>query len=414
MRPAQPDLPSAIEEILLLPSAQRTAAQKEQLLLHFLTVAPDLQGERAEIAKLRSQKPAFPTTLVFEERPASNPRVTNVHHRGEFLQPEEAVTPGVPSVLPPLPANAPSNRLSFARWLVSPGNPLVGRVTMNRQWSAFFGRGIVRSTDDFGYQGDVPTHPELLDWLAVEFAKQNWSLKKMHRLIVMSATYRQSSQVTPNLLAQDPENRLLARGPRVRLEAEQVRDMALTVAGLLSPKLGGPSVFPPQPPGVTSEGTYGPLAWNVSMGEDRYRRGLYTFSKRSAPYAMLQTFDGPSGEVCIARRDVSNTPLQALTLLNDQVFMEASQALGKMLTTRPGTAEEKAVYLFRRCLARPPATEEKTRIVAFYTTQKQRFEKKELDAAAVAGMGEGDPNERAAWTTLARTLLNLDEVITKR
>jgi len=414
MRPAQADLPPDIEDLLLIPSAQRTAAQQEQLRQHFLSVAPELQGERAEIAKLRSQEPAYPTTLIFTERPESNPRVTHIHHRGEFLQPEEAVMPGVPAILPQLPPGAPANRLAFARWLVSDTNPLVGRVTMNRQWAAIFGRGIVRTTEDFGYMGDPPTHPELLDWLAVEFRKEGWSLKKMHRLIVTSATYRQSSQVTPELLARDPENRLLARGPRVRLEAELVRDSTLTISGLLSHKLGGPSVFPPQPPGVSSEGAYGPLAWNVSQGEDRYRRGLYTFSKRSAPYAMLQTFDAPSGEVCVARRDVSNTPLQALTLLNDQVFMEASQALGKLLTARPGTPEAKAAYLFRRCVTRPPSTEEQAHIVAFYSAQKQRFEKKELDAAAVAGMGEGDVNERAAWTVLARSLLNLDEVITKR
>ena len=243
------------------------------------------------------------------------------------------------SALPPFPAGQPHNRLTFARWLVDPRNPLVGRVTMNRQWAAFFGRGIVRTAEDFGFTGDPPTHPELLDWLAVEFVSRGWSLKEMHRLIVTSATYRQSSRVTPELLARDPDNKLLARGPRLRLEAELVRDAALGASGLLSHKVGGPSVFPPQPAGVTAEGAYGALGWKPSEGPDRYRRGLYTFSKRTAPFAMFTTFDAPSGEACVARREVSNTPLQALTLLNDAVFIECAQALGRLAAAREGSAE---------------------------------------------------------------------------
>ncbi len=199
---------------------------------------------------------------------------------------------------------------------------------MNRQWAAFFGRGLVRTVEDFGYQGERPTHPELLDWLAVSLVEAGWSMKTMHRLIVTSATYQQSSRLTPLLLAKDPENRLLARGPRVRLEAEVIRDSVLRQSGLLCEAIGGASVFPPQPPGVTTEGTYGGLAWNVSPGRDRYRRGLYTFTKRTAPYAMFTTFDAPSGEVCVARRDVSNSPLQALTLLNDVVFEEGRRRSG--------------------------------------------------------------------------------------
>jgi hypothetical protein len=329
------------------------------------------------------------------------------------LQTEERVEPDVLSVLPPLPNGAPHNRLTFARWLVDPSNPLVGRVTMNRQWTAFFGRGIVLTTQDFGYQGEPPTHPELLDWLAVELVRQGWSIKKMHRLIVTSATYQQAPQVPPTLLAKDPANKLLARGPRFRLEAELIRDAALTSAGLLSPKVGGPSVFPPQPPGVTSEGAYGALTWKVSPGADRYRRGLYTFSKRTAPYAMFNTFDAPSGEACLARREVSNTPLQALTLLNDSVFIEASQALGRTLAGQPGSVETRAAFLFRRCLTRPPSDAELAMLVTFYRGQKQRFLNKELDAGAAAGPGEGDVLERAAWTVVARALLNLDEAVTR-
>ena len=304
-------------------------------------VAPELAKERAAIEQLRKEMPPDPTTLVMQERPPDNPRPTFIHNRGEYLQPTDRVQPAVLSILPPLPKDVPPNRLALARWLVSPDNPLSARVTMNRQWAAFFGRGLVRTAEDFGYQGEPPSHPELLDWLALELPRQGWSMKRMHKLIVMSATYQQSSRATPELLAKDPENRLLARGPRVRLEAEVIRDAALRASGLLSERIGGPSVFPPQPPGVTTEGTYGGLEWKVSPGGDRYRRGLYTFTKRTAPFAMATTFDAPSGEVCVARREVSNTPLQALTLLNDPVFEEAAQALGRLMAARGGPVEER-------------------------------------------------------------------------
>jgi hypothetical protein len=413
-RPAQADLPANVEEALLAPAEQRTSAQKALLFAQFLQSAPELQPERDAIAMLRKQEPEYPTALVFREWPTGKPRPTFVHNRGEWLQPEEQVTPGTLAVLPEPPAGTKMNRLEFAKWLVSPVNPLTPRVAMNRQWAAFFGRGIVKTTEDFGYQGSPPTHPELLDWLAVEFRRQGWSLKKMHRLIVTSATYRQSSRVTPEAVAKDPENLLLAHAPRVRLEAEMLRDTALVAAGLLSQKIGGPSVFPPQPASVTSEGAYGALNWTVSPGEDRYRRGLYTFSKRTAPYAMFTTFDAPTGEVCVARREVSNTPMQALTLLNDQVFVEAAQALGKTITALPGSDSERLAILFRRCLTRPPSAQETAMLLKFYSDQKARFEKKELDAAKVAGPGDGDINARAAWTTTARSLLNLDEAVTKR
>ncbi len=406
-------IPADLEELFLLRPDQLTTQQREKLRQQFLMSTPELSAQQKEIDQLRKQLPAYPTTLVLQERPANNPRPTFLHHRGEFLQPAERVEPGVPAVLNPLPKDAPRNRLTFARWLVSPDNPLVGRVTMNRQWAAFFGQGIVRTSHDFGFPGDFPSHPELLDFLAIELVKQGWSLKKMHRLIVTSSTYQQSSRVTPELQARDPENRLLARGPRLRLEAEMIRDQALRASGLLSPKIGGPSVFPPQPPGVTTEGTYGRLDWKVSQGPDRYRRGLYTFSKRTAPYAMFATFDGPSGEVCLARRERSNTPLQALTLLNDPALIEAAQALGKLLEARPGSTEERIDHLVRRLLCRPATAEEKKMLVQFLETQRRRFESQELDAAAVAGPGEGSPLERAVWTSLARVLLNLDEAITR-
>jgi hypothetical protein len=402
-----------VERILLIPAELRSAEQNERLLRQFVLVTPDLAGERAAIKKLRDETAAYPTTLVMAERPDWEPRTTYLHKRGEFLQPLEPVPAGIPGVLPQVPAGAPKNRLTFARWLVSPENPLTARVTMNRQWAAFFGRGLVKTQEDFGFQGEAPTHPELLDWLAVKFVKRGLSMKAMHRLIVTSATYRQSSRVTSDLLARDPQNRWLARGPRFRIDAELVRDAALKISGLFSPKLGGPSVFPPQPPGVSSEGAYGSLAWNVSTGPDRYRRGLYTFAKRTTPYAMFNTFDSPSGEACVARREISNTPLQALTLMNDTVFWEAAQALGTLVAARPGSNEERIDYLFRRCLVRPPAPDELKMLAEFFAAQHDRLSKIELDPAKIAAPGDGDPLERAAWTLVARALLNLDETITK-
>ncbi len=238
-------------------------------------------------------------------------------------------------------------------------------------------------------------------------------MKAMHRAIVTSATYRQASRVSPEGLAKDPENRLLARGPRVRMEAEMIRDSVLAASGLLCERIGGPSVFPPQPPGVSSEGAYGGLAWNPSPGGDRYRRGLYTFTKRTAPFAMTMTFDGPSGEVCVARREMSNSPLQALTLLNDPVFVEGSQALGALLAKTPGGIDTRIGRLFRLCLSRAPQPDELSMLVHFLQNQRERLERKELDAARIAGAGAADVIDRAAWTLLARAILNLDEAVTK-
>jgi hypothetical protein len=407
------NMPRDVEELLSKRPSEINGKQRERLLSYYLSVAPELAEARKETDNLRKQLPAFPTTLVMKERPSENIRHTYIRKRGEFLQPLDRVEPDVLSALHPLPEGAPRNRLTFARWLVDPRNPLVGRVVMNREWSAFFGTGLVKTVQDFGFQGDLPSHPDLLDWLALEFVKQGWSLKKMHRVIVTSATYQQSSRVTPALLERDPQNRLLARGPRVRLEAELIRDLALSVTRLMSPKVGGPSVFPPQPPGVTTEGAYGPLEWKVSEGGDRYRRGLYTFAKRTAPYAMFATFDGPSGEACVARRDVSNTPLQSLTLLNNPVLIEAAQALGRMIDQQSGTDEARLVSLFRHCLTRPPQPEELSMLLQFFLKQKQRFAQRELEPSAVSGLGGDDRASCAAWTSVARAVLNLDETFTK-
>lgn len=395
------------------------------LLRQFCEVAPELAGARQEITNLRNQLPVFPTTLVFQERPANNPRLTHRYHRGEFLQPKEVVEPAVMSALPQLPPSAPANRLAFARWLVSRNNPLVGRVTVNREWTAFFGRGLVRTVEDFGSQGASPTHPRLLDWLALELtgdgpnpaSAARWDMKRLHRMIVSSATYRQASRVTAEHLARDASNEWLARSPRFRLEAEIIRDAALRASGLLSHKMLGPSVFPPQPPGVTTEGTYGGLSWNVSPGEDRYRRTLYTFSKRTAPFAMSLTFDGPSGEACVARREVTNTPLQALTLLNDTVFVETAQKLGREFASQDGSVDERISRLVRRILTRPPFPDEIDLLKKFMDEQQSRLAAGELDAKAITGSGSATDAKllqtQALWTLVARSLLNLDEAVTR-
>jgi hypothetical protein len=409
---ARQNYPGDVEFLLTVPDDRLTPPQRETLMRHWASIALELKAARDEIEALRKQLPAPPTTLVMQERPTNNPRPTFRMHRGEFLQPKEVVTPGVPSWLPPLPKDAVANRLTFAKWLVSRENPLTARVTVNRHWHAFFGRGLVRTLDDFGYQGEAPTHPKLLDWLAAEFVDRGWSVKQLHRLLVTSATYRQSSRVTQELLAKDAENKLLARGPRVRLEAEQIRDSALKAAGLLSAKMYGPSVFPPQPPGVT-DAAYGNFQWKPSDGEDRYRRGLYTFTKRTAPYAMAGTFDAPSGEACVARREVTNTALQALTMLNDAVLLEVAQALARRTLEQKGKPEERAAYLFRLCLVRPPTDAETARLEKFYETQRARFAIDPDRADTVAGAGNGPSAERAAWTATARAILNLDEFVTK-
>jgi len=404
-------LPDEISRLLLVPDEQLAAADRQRLREQFLLAAPELAAAAKEIRNLR-QPPAYPTTLILRERPKDSPRRTFIHNRGEYLQPTDRVEPGVIAALGSLPADAPPNRLGLARWLVSPENPLTARVTVNREWAAFFGRGIVKTLGDFGFQGESPTHPELLDWLAVEFMSDGWSLKRLHKLIVTSATYRQTSRVSPEVQARDPENRLLARGARFRLEAETIRDSALRASGLLSEKLGGPSVRPPQPDGVTDT-AYGSPKWTADTGESRYRRSLYTFTKRTAPFALYNNFDAPTGESCIARREVSNTPLQALALLNDVVFLETARALGTSATASQGSVEDRLHIVFRRCLTRPPTDEEVALLSKFLTLQKERFANGELDAKAFAGDGPGDVNERAAWTALARALMNLDEVITR-
>ncbi len=422
--------PLAIEAMLLRPADELPAAERQQLREYFLMQAPELAGEAAKIRELQ-KRPVTRTTLVFRERPEGNPRPTFVHHRGEYLQPTDQVQPGVPDFLPPLHLQSGATpRLEFAKWLVDPENPLTARVQVNRAWSVLFGQGLVTTEGDFGLQGNPPSHPELLDWLAMEFIEQGQSMKKLHRLLVMSATWQQSSLATDNQLKRDPRNQWLSRANRIRLEAELVRDLVLTASGLLDRRQFGPPVFPPQPEGA-GETAYGGAVWNASIGPDRFRRGIYTFIKRTAPYAMFSTFDAPSGEFCLAQREASNTPLQALSLLNDTVILEAAEALGDQLASTPGTDAERIDLLFRKCLTRSASPEEQVRVSRFVDNQRQRLAAGELQAGElipgiearrlnVSGEETDGANSRnsapsidevAAWAMTARAILNLDETI---
>ncbi len=337
----------------------RTKDQARKLAKHFVSIAPELKSIRDEIARLEKAKPEVPTLPVMVELPADKRRVTRLLRKGNFLDPGDVVSPGVPKALHPLPSSAPVDRLALAKWLVDPQNPLTARVAVNRYWAQLFGVGIVETEEDFGTQGELPSHPELLDWLAVRYMEMGWNTKAMLKLIVTSAVYRQSSRVTPELLARDPRNRLLARAPRVRLEAEIVRDQALALSGLLSRKIGGPSVFPPQPEGLWQAAFNGQRTWATSQGTDKYRRALYTFWRRTVPYPSMATFDAPSREICAIKRVRTNTPLQALVTLNDPVYVEAAQALARRIVREGGSnPEDRARYALRLCLCRPPKPEQ--------------------------------------------------------
>ncbi len=383
-----------------------TAAAPEELMRTYLEVAPELEHEREQLAAWRNRLPEFPTAMVMEEWRGQT-RPTHRHHRGDYVEPRERVDPGIPAVLGRLPEDSPPNRLTLAHWLASEDNPLAARVAVNRAWRAFFGRGLVATSGDYGYQSAAPSHPELLDYLAVDFMDRGWSFKKLHRLICTSRTYRQDSGATPELLARDPDNILLARGPRFRMTAEMIRDSALATSGLLVRRIGGPSVHPPQPPDVTAI-AYGSPLWTSDTDAGRYRRSLYTFAKRTAPFAAYQTFDGPTGEVCVPRRDRSNTPLQALTLLNDILFVEAAQNI--VFGLEDLDEETAATHLFRRILTRPPDADELAMMLDFYRSQVSRLDQGELHSVHLLG---SDDVRLAAWMMTARALYNLDEAVTK-
>ncbi|MDG2128679.1 MAG: PSD1 and planctomycete cytochrome C domain-containing protein [Fuerstiella sp.] len=410
-----------VSRLLARPDLQYRPAEREQMWNAFLLSAPQLSSQSEQIRKLRS-RPATKSTLVMAERPAQHPRPTHRHHRGEYLQPREPVQPGLPAVLSGDKDDLPATRLEFATWIVSPENPLTARVVVNRQWAALFGTGIVKTVDDLGLQGESPSHPRLLDWLAVTFRDVDaWSLRKLHRRIVSSSTYRQTASVSSEAANVDPQNRLLSFAPRYRLDAEVIRDQLLVASGVLSAKIGGPSVRPPQPAGVT-EAAYGGARWNAGKGDDRYRRSLYTYAKRTAPFAMLSTFDGPSGEACVARRNRSNSPLQALTLLNDVMLMDLARQAARLLTADSERADsERMTMFFRRVLVRRPTDEELDSLLSFLDAQRHGFlaspesaqELLSLTDEQAAGINVNRLASNAAWAATARALFGLDETLTR-
>jgi hypothetical protein len=415
-----------IRFLLATEESKRSKEQKQRLLDYYLThdAAPELRSAYAELNDLKRRlaelKGAIASVQVMAEM--ARPRDTFVLARGDYRNHGEKVTPAVPALLPPLPKDAPANRLGLAKWLFSPEHPLTARVAVNRYWQLYFGIGLVKTAEDFGSQGDVPVYRDLLDWLACEFRK-TWDVKAMQRLIVTSATYRQASRVSAALLERDPENRLLARGPRFRLPAESVRDSALAVSGLLNRAIGGPSVFPYQPAGLWEElsrgETFTAQEYHESAGADLYRRSMYTFWKRTVPPAQLTTFDAPDREKCTSRRLITNTPLQALVLLNDPTYVEAARVLAQRAMREAGSdPRARAGWMFREVTGRRPTATETGTLVELGQRRLEHYRKDVAAAVKLISVGASPPakldaSELAAWTMVASTILNLDETITK-
>ena len=423
----------AAEPFIKLPSPEhqkrietleKSRLELEQQIKQAASDPKTLAKLKTELAEVTKQKTAVeksvPALMVMQEMP--KPRDTFVLKRGQYDQPGEKVAPGIPGVLPQLPANAPSNRLGLAQWLVNPDNPLSARVAVNRWWQMIFGTGLVKTVEDFGATGELPSHPELLDFLAVELIRGEWDVKRMIRRIVTSATYRQSSRMTREERERDPGNRLLARGPRGRLSAETIRDNALAISGLLRERVGGPSVKPYQPAGLWEDVTVERRGKYVAeKGDNLYRRSLYTFWKRTCPPPSLMSFDAPNREVCIARRAVTNTPLQALILFNDPTYVEAARSLAQRTMLEGGkTPQSRLAFVFRSAVARPPSAEEERILLDIRQDALARFRAGKDAAQKLLAVGDSprDPSldaiELAAWTVVVITILNLDEVITRR
>lgn len=406
-------LPSAAGKIIA-----RDGKIKDRLLTYVRSSSPTWTKLNAQVVELTPKQQAVSTTTPILRE--GTPRPTHIHIRGNFLDKGEAVTAGLPAVFPQPAKGEPMNRLTLAKWLVNPENPLTARVTVNRFWEELFGVGIVETSEEFGIQGDLPSHPELLDWLATEYVRLGWDTKKFLKMIVMSAAYCQSSQSTPEKLQKDSFNRLLSRGPRVRLSAEAVRDQALFVSGLLSPKMHGPPVQPPKPNFGLTAAFGGTTDWQPSAGEDKYRRAVYTRIRRNAPYPSMTTFDAPERTACNIRRIRTNTPLQALVTLNDPVYIESAQALARGISGRPGDAKARVSYAFRRVLTRPPTEAEVARLVEVFEKARDKYLKDPVAANAMATKPLGPPPaganvaELAAWTVVGNVLLNLDETLAKR
>ncbi|MFP6577017.1 MAG: DUF1553 domain-containing protein, partial [Pirellulaceae bacterium] len=412
-------------EIAKLPWEKRTERQRDDLLDYFLPRASMIDGPKSKElkvgelqGKLQALKKEFPqATRAPVMRASQTHRDNYVHQRGEFRDRGKEVEPGVPACTPAWrPREQEDPRLTLARWLVDTKNPLTARVTMNRMWEQFFGSGLAITTEDFGLRGEPPSHPELLDWLAAEFMRSGWDVKAMHRLIVSSATYCQSSAPRPELLTRDPGNSWLARQNSLRVSAETVRDMGLAVSGLWHRPLGGPSVKPPQPERVTME-AFGRNDWKPSPAPDRYRRGLYTFIIRTAPFAQSATFDAPNPNQICTRRIRSNTPLQALVLLNDPVFYEMAQSLAvRVLRPQRWSDEEYVNHAFRLCLARRPTSAERQRLLQYLDVQQKLLAADADSVKAILGSWADEKlnaTRQAAWTNLCSVLLNLHEFITR-
>ena len=410
------------QNIIRLDPASRTASQSDRLLDYFLQWGksidpqrlgqPPLNAVSTETTELNTDedRPRLTRASIMAETP--HPRPAFMQLGGVFTDRGEAVNPDTPACLPAFSPDVPRNRLSLARWLVAPENPLTSRVAVNRMWQEFFGQGLVRTSGDFGAMGESPSHGELLDWLAVDFRQHGWRIKRMHKQIVMSATYRQSSQMRPELLSLDPQNKLWARQASLRISAEAVRDCTLAVSGLLATKVGGPSVRPPRPPTVLMR----EVKWEASEGDDRYRRGLYTFVRRTNPFPQSETFDAPGGGETCTSRERSNTPLQALMLLNDPVFFEAAGALAaRIVGEQPGTIGERIDHGFRICTARSPEPGERDALVASFhrlhgILRREGTEDAKLAPHEIAGL---DAAEAGAWVGVASVMLNLHEFITR-
>ena len=415
---------TSINDIVAKSVKQRSPSETDKLRAYFLERhAPKaIKAVHQEIITLKKRRATFmeevPTTMVMQER--EQPKPTFMLLRGVYNRPGEKVDPGIPLVLKGTNGSNLKTRLDLAKWLVNPENPLTARVVINRYWQMYFGQGLVQTIEDFGSQGERPSHPRLLDWLATEFVRNEWDIKAMQKIIVMSATYRQSSRATDKSLQEDPRNFLLARGPRVRLSAQAIRDQALFVGGLLVEKLGGPSVKPYQPEGLWEE-LAGDIAYNQSKGDDLYRRSLYTFWKRTiAPPSMLN-FDAAQREMCTVRESRTNTPLQALNLMNDVTFVESARGLAQRLLTNKKliTPEDRLVYAFQIAIARLPKAEEQKILIDSLNANLDFYQSNFQLAEKLVSVGDSlipkglDLKELAAYTTVASLVLNLDETITK-
>lgn len=412
--------PAKLVEIVKIEAGKRSKEQQQELQKQFRQAHPDiaaLQKQLDDTQKARTNlEQSFLEVMVMQERP--QPRATYLLKRGEWDKADtsEKLLPAVPGVLPPLPAGVPNNRLGLARWLIDPAHPLTARVAVNRYWQQFFGTGLVKTAEDFGTQGERPSHPELLDWLAVEFREGGWNVKHIHKLIVLSAAYRQSSQTTPELLQRDPANRLISRGPRERLSALVIRDQALALSGLLSERMGGPGVKPYQPD-VWYDLSLGKVRYQRDQGESLYRRSIYTFWKRSVGPTMF--FDQPARQVCTVRQAVTNTPLHALTLLNDETYIEAARVFAQHLLKEAATPEQRLARAFRLAASRPPSAEEQQALLQVLHKLQDRYKGQPDAAQKLVSVGEYprdaglDVVELAAYTGVMNLILNLDEVITK-